>query len=379
MMEPGSMKYLIKARFVTDGVVERPDVVGAIFGQTEGLLGEDMDLRDLQKSGRIGRIEVEIETKMGRSEGKIYVPSSLDQVETAIVAAALETIDRIGPCKAKVTVEGIEDIRATKRQRIVERAKELLEDLLKQGREVSENLLKAVIEKVHLDEIMSYGEERLPAGPAIDNSDAIIVVEGRNDVLNLMRYGIKNVIALNGTSVPKTIIELSKKKVVTAFVDGDHAGDLIIKELLQVADIDYIARAPPGTEVEELTYKQIIKALRDKIPAENYKELMAERESYESKGERDNGTKDIMQKCLENRVAYLFNREGNIVEEVQISQLIDKLQEYEEGKISKIVMGGVVSQRLVDVAFSKGITEIHAVKKGNITKKPTNMRIVIHE
>jgi len=194
-----------------------------------------------------------------------------------------------------------------------------------------------------------------------------------------MRYGIKNVIALNGTSVPKTIIELSKKKVVTAFVDGDHAGDLIIKELLQVADIDYIARAPPSTEVEELTYKQIIKALRDKIPAENYKELMAERESYESKGERDNGTKDIMQKCLENRVACLFNREGNIVEEVQISQLIDKLQEYEEGKISKIVMGGVVSQRLVDVAFSKGITEIHAVKKGNITKKPTNMRIVIHE
>ncbi len=379
MMEPGSMKYLIKARFVTDGVVERPDVVGAIFGQTEGLLGEDMDLRDLQKSGRIGRIEVEIETKMGRSEGKIYVPSSLDQVETAIVAAALETIDRIGPCKAKVTVEGIEDIRATKRQRIVERAKELLEDLLKQGREVSENLLKAVIEKVHLDEIMSYGEERLPAGPAIDNSDAIIVVEGRNDVLNLMRYGIKNVIALNGTSVPKTIIELSKKKVVTAFVDGDHAGDLIIKELLQVADIDYIARAPPGTEVEELTYKQIIKALRDKIPAENYKELMVERESHESKGERNNGTKDIMQKCLENRVACLFNREGNIVEEVQISQLIDKLQEYEEGKISKIVMGGVVSQRLVDVAFSKGITEIHAVKKGNITKKPANMRIVIHE
>jgi len=379
MMEPGSMKYLIKARFVTDGVVERPDVVGAIFGQTEGLLGEDMDLRDLQKSGRIGRIEVEIETKMGRSEGRIYVPSSLDQVETAIVAAALETIDRIGPCKAKVTVEGIEDIRATKRQRIVERAKELLEDLLKQGREVSENLLKAVIEKVHLDEIMSYGEERLPAGPAIDNSDAIIVVEGRNDVLNLMRHGIKNVIALNGTSVPKTIIELSKKKVVTAFVDGDHAGDLIIKELLQVADIDYIARAPPGMEVEELTYKQIIKALRDKIPAENYKELMAERESYESKGERNNGTKDIMQKCLENRVACLFNREGNIVEEVQISQLIDKLQEYEEGKISKIVMGGVVSQRLVDVAFSKGITEIHALKKGNITKKPTNMRIVIHE
>ena len=33
-------KYLIHADITTDGVVERSDVVGAVFGQTEGLLGD---------------------------------------------------------------------------------------------------------------------------------------------------------------------------------------------------------------------------------------------------------------------------------------------------------------------------------------------------
>ncbi|MCL4336426.1 MAG: DNA primase DnaG, partial [Candidatus Thermoplasmatota archaeon] len=269
-VDPNLTKYLIKAKISTDGVVEKPDVVGAIFGQTEGLLGEELDLRDLQKSGKIGRIEVEIDSKKGRTEGYVLIPSGLDQVESSILAASLETIDRIGPCKAKVEVESLEDVRIQKRHKIVERAEELYKKMSDSGKSVSESIVASVREEVEKGEITSYGEEKLPAGPAVKDSDSIIVVEGRSDILNLLRYGIKNTIAVQGTNIPKTVQKLSRERTVTVFLDGDRGGDLILKEMLQVAEIDFVARAPPGTEVEELTYKQIVKALRYKTPIDQY-------------------------------------------------------------------------------------------------------------
>ncbi len=272
-IDPSTTKYLISARLSTDGIVEKPDIVGAIFGQTEGLLGDELDLRDLQKSGRIGRIEVEVSSSKGKSEGVVYVPSSLDQVETAILASALETIDRVGPCKARITIEKIEDVRVSKRNKIVERAKELLNELMKASKTSGGDLTDSVRQSFQMEEVVHYGKERLPAGPNIEDSDAIIVVEGRSDVLNLLKYGIKNTIAVEGTNVPQTIIDLAKEKVVTAFVDGDRGGELILRELLQVAEIDFIARAPAAQEVEELTQKQIVKCLRNKVPADQFAEM----------------------------------------------------------------------------------------------------------
>ncbi len=272
-IDPSTTKYLISARLEAEGIVEKPDIVGAVFGQTEGLLGEELDLRDLQKSGRIGRIEVDVQSKKGRTEGLISIPSSLDQVETSIMAASLETIDRVGPCKATIRVDKVEDVRVTKRNKIVERARALLTSMLEESKTSGMDLLDEVRASVQVSEIVSYGPERLPAGPNVADSDAIIVVEGRQDVLNLLRSGIKNAIAVEGTNVPKTVQELSKEKVVTAFVDGDRGGDLILRELLQVAEVDFIARAPRGREVEELTQKQIMKSLRNKIPAEQFVEM----------------------------------------------------------------------------------------------------------
>lgn len=269
-LDPTTTKYVVRARIATEGVVEKPDVVGAVFGQTEGLLGDELDLRDLQKGGRIGRIEVTIDTQKGRSNGIVIIPSSLDQVETCILGAALETIDRVGPCKAKIEVEAVEDVRISKKNRIVDRAKELLNNLLIHSKTDAANLTDSVRQAVQVQEIISFGKDRLPAGPNIDTSDAILVVEGRSDVLNLLKQGIKNAIAVEGTNIPDTIKELSKDKVVTAFVDGDRGGELILKELLQVAEVEFITRAPSGMEVEELTQKQIMKALRHKIPAEQY-------------------------------------------------------------------------------------------------------------
>ncbi|MDW5563548.1 MAG: DNA primase DnaG [Methanomassiliicoccus sp.] len=272
-IDPSTTKYMIKARLQADGIVEKPDVVGAIFGQTEGLLGDELDLRDLQKSGRIGRIEVEVSSKQGKSDGEVLIPSSLDQVETVILASALETIDRVGPCKAKISVLSIEDVRITKRSKIIERARELLTELIKQSKTSGIDLTESVRQSVQTEEIITYGKEHLPAGPNVQDSDAIIIVEGRSDVLNLLKSGIKNAIAVEGTNVPKTVMDLSKERVITAFVDGDRGGELILRELFQVAEVDFVARAPRGMEVEELTQKQIMKCLRNKIPGEQFMEM----------------------------------------------------------------------------------------------------------
>ena len=272
-IDPSTTKYLVKAKLNADGIVEKPDVVGAIFGQTEGLLGDELDLRDLQKSGRIGRIEVDVHSRQGKSEGQILIPSSLDQVETVILASALETIDRVGPCKAKISVESIEDVRIVKREKIIERARELLTELIKQSKTSGVDLTESVRQSVQVEEITYYGKDRLPAGPNVAESDAIIVVEGRSDVLNLLKSGIKNAIAVEGTNVPKTIMDLSKERVITAFVDGDRGGELILREMFQVAEVDFVARAPRAHEVEELTQKQIMKCLRNKIPGDQFIEM----------------------------------------------------------------------------------------------------------
>ena len=270
-ISPVAAKYIVHSTINIEGVVDRPDVIGAIFGQTEGLLGSDLELRELQRSGRIGRIEVNVNTTSGKTTGEIIIPSSLDKTETAIVAAALEIIQRIGPCNAKIEVKDIEDVRISKRQFVIERAKELLRNLTDKTLPDSQEIADEVSQAVRVMEVVEYGRENLSAGPAIDESDEIIIVEGRADVLNLLKHGFKNCIAINGTSIPETIKELTKKKTTTVFVDGDRGGDLIIRELLSVAEIDFICKAPDGKEVEEITKKEIHKALRGRITAEQAK------------------------------------------------------------------------------------------------------------
>ena len=394
-------KYLVHAEIVADGVVERPDVVGAIFGQTEGLLGDDLDLRELQKTGRIGRIEVKIESKSGKSYGEIRVPSSLDKIETAILAAALETIERVGPCSAKIKVVKIEDVRASKRRKIVERAKDILRDLFEEPEIESEKIADLVRQAIRTEEIIEYGNEKLPAGPAIDDSDAIIVVEGRADVLNLLKHGIKNVIAVEGTNIPVAIIDLSKRKTVTAFLDGDRGGDLILKELLQVADIDYVARAPEGKGVEDLTQKEIVKSLRNKIPVEQVHIIRHREEKKEVRDEKEDIPKErvesvkkeegreetfdranitaILKKHKEevegNLKARLLDGNFEVVKEVPVRDLV-KLLKSNNVKAQGVVFDGVITQRVVDLAAKRNISLLVGVKIGSVVKVPSNVNIM---
>jgi DNA primase len=412
---PTTAKYTIYAGIEIDGVVDKPDVIGAIFGQTEGLLGEELDLRELQKSGRIGRIQVELESKSGRSYGEMIIPSSLDRVETAIIAAAIETIDKVGPCSAKVYIKKIEDVREEKRRKIIERAREILihweTESTFEIKELSEEIMKSV--RVH--EISKYGPENLPAGPDVDKSDTVIVTEGRADVINMLRHGYKNVIGMEGASVPDTIKELSKKKTIIAFVDGDRGGELILRELLQVADIDYIARAPPGKEVEELTGKEIAKCLRSKIPVEQYqltvpdrkesaKHEVMQKESYieaaTKEAERER-TIEVVEReptkiererpvppgldlgKVRQMIAQLQGSlEANLVDEawevkqkVAVRELADVLQGINE-KIYGVVFDGVVTQRLLDISSNKGVNFVIGARIGNIAKRPQGITIL---
>ena len=273
-------KYLIHATIAADGVVERSDVVGAVFGQTEGLLGDELDLRDLQESSRVGRIDVSVESENGQSFGEVTVASSLDKVETAILGAALETIDRIGPCHASVEVTSIEDVRAAKRREVVERAKELIAGGFEETSLASDDILDEVREAARVEGIVDY--EGLPAGPRVGDSDAVIVVEGRADVLTLLDCGIKNAVAVEGTNIPDAVAELTASRTVTAFLDGDRGGELILRELAQVGDVDYVAFAPPGKSVEDLDRSAVFEALRGKIP---YSSLADEPNLREAAGE----------------------------------------------------------------------------------------------
>lgn len=269
-VDPTHTKYLIKATITADGVIEKPDIIGAVFGQTEGLLGNEMDLRDLQKGARIGRIEVDVQNNRGKSTGTIILPSAMDKVESAILAAALETIDRIGPAKAVVRVDKIEDQRISKRTQVMDRAKELLAMINDDPEQDTGRISDEVRSAVQVADIAKFRNTKIWCGPNVETGDSIIIVEGRSDVLNLLKFGIKNTIAVEGTNVPDEIKELTLEKTTTIFVDGDRGGELIARELLETCEVDFVARAPSTREVEELPHKLVMKCLKNKVTADQF-------------------------------------------------------------------------------------------------------------
>ncbi len=398
-ISPVHAKYIIHTKINIDGIVDKPDVIGAIFGQTEGLLGNDLELRELQRSGRIGRIEVNLENKNGKTFGEIVIPSSLDKAETAIIGAAIETTQRIGPCNSKVLVETIEDVRITKRDFVIERAKELLRDLTNKVLPDSQEITEQVTQSVRMMEIREYGREKLAAGPSIDDAEEIILVEGRADVLNLLKYGIKNALALNGTSIPETVKELSKKKVLTLFVDGDRGGDLIIKGLINAGvELDYVIKAPDGKEVEEITKKEIHKALRSKVTIEQVKfdlgivttpQVILERpqekpiqvqeakqEVFVKKSINPNlrKFKDLLDDLVGTRGAYILDENMNLLGKVPIMELPNTIKNLNNSAYA-IVFDGYIDKNIVNAAEHSGVKYL-AGMKSRVNPRETKVELI---
>ncbi len=364
-----TVKYVIRASFEIEGVVEKPDVIGAVFGQTEGLFGPELDLRELQKSGRIGRIEIELKSEKDKTAGTIVIPTSLDRVSTAIIAASLESINRVGPCAATVTVEKVEDIRDARRKAIIERAKEILQEWTIKAMPGTEEIFREVSEILRLARVEKYGPEELTAGPDIESAKEIIIVEGRADVINLLRTGIQNVIALEGAKIPESIIKLSREKEATALLDGDRGGDLILKELMQVANVKYVARAPRHKEVEELNPKQIEEALQKRVPIKGYKtkekrrKVLVPKQIVKVAKELD-GTLE----------AILLDEKMKQIERLPVSKLAEKLQQAKG--IDTVVFDGVITQRLVDVATEKNVKYLVAGRISDAIKQPLNIHLL---
>lgn len=395
-------------------MVEKADIIGAIFGQTEGLLGPEMNLNELQKVSKVGRIEVNVDTKGNMAKGDALIPMSTDISTAALIAAAIESIDKVGPFQAKFNLMGIDDIRAIKKKVIVDRAKKIVQDWATKTISEGEEMLKDVYDASKPGKLTSFGKAQLACGTGVFDSDWIILVEGRADVINLLRAGFDNAIAIEGARIDETVTKLTDGKRVVAFLDGDRAGDLILKELHGVVKLDKVLRAPTGREVEECTPIELAEILKDALPiaepqsaqpvhahqdrdrdrrhprrdrerepreeyraqplqhhepapAQPSKEVLAE-----DKPEILTAVRDVYPQINETLEAVLLDGSMNKLLKVPVSEVIKRLDSAEGGKL--LVIDGIVTQRLVDAADKAGIEYIVGHRTGDL-KKPADIRV----
>jgi DNA primase len=368
-ISPVSIKYMIYASFKAAGPLEKPDVIGAIFGQTEGLLGTDMEMRELQKEGKIGRIEVDLETVDGKSVGEIKVPTAIDKSETTLIAAALETIDRIGPTEAEIEISKIEDVRGSKRDYILERAKKLMAGVDGGSfKEMSETLK----EDTRVEKIQEYGESRIPCGDISGNE--VIVVEGRADVINLLKNRVKNVVGMDGTKLPKEIAELGEKKELTLFVDGDRGGKLIAKNVIENAKVVYVASAPEGKEVEELTGKEILQSLRAKVSVSEWggrnggfsngvPRVAAVKVEYS--GDAKAKLREIYGKVQGTKGALLLDPSLDVIRKIGAREIARSVKGSRQ-KVAAIIIDGNASTSIVNICDEQGIAYLAATNFANV-------------
>jgi DNA primase len=416
----GIVKYHVKLKFDVDGLVEKADIIGAIFGQTEGLLGPEMNLNELQKVSKVGRIEVNVETKGNMTKGDALIPMSTDISTAALIAAAIESIDKVGPFPAKFGLVGIDDIRAIKKKVIVDRAKKIVQDWATRTISEGDEMLKDVYDASKPGKLTSFGKAQLACGSGVFDSAWIILVEGRADVVNLLRAGYDNAIAIEGARIDESVTKLTEGKRVVAFLDGDRAGDLILKELHGVVKIDKVLRSPPGKEVEECTPLEISEILKEAFSPEvppvqqpvyppnqlphhhqqqhyerrNYRRERDTQEDYrapharqqealqsaqpskealvEDSAEILTAVRDVYPQINETLEAVVLDGSMNTLLKVPVSEVIKRLDSAEGAKL--LVIDGIVTQRLVDAADKAGIEYIVGHRMTDL-KKPADIRI----
>jgi DNA primase len=404
----GIVKYHVKLKFEVDGLVEKADIIGAIFGQTEGLLGPEMNLNELQKVSKVGRIEVNVDTRSNMAKGDALIPMSTDISTAALIAAAIESIDKVGPFQAKFALVGIDDIRAIKKKVIVDRAKKIVQDWATKTISEGEEMLKDVYDASKPGKLTTFGKAQLACGSGVFDSDWIILVEGRADVINLLRAGFDNAIAIEGAKIDESITKLTEGKRVVAFLDGDRAGDLILKELQGIVKMDRVVRAPPGREVEDCTPLELAEILREIAPVsipdivtteqpqqERRHTHRKERQDYPASAERelsgqpqiipathevdsqDNQeivsiVRDVYPQINETLEAVVLDGSLKILLKVPVSDLLKRLDGTEGAKV--LVLDGIVTQRLVEAANRAGIEYIVGHRTAEF-KKPIDIKI----
>jgi len=415
----GIVKYHVKLKFDVDGLVEKADIIGAIFGQTEGLLGPEMNLNELQKVSKVGRIEVNVDSKSNSARGDALIPMSTDISTAALIAAAIESIDKVGPFQAKFSLIGIDDIRAIKKKIIVDRAKKIVQEWATKTISEGEEMLKDVYDASKPGKLTTFGKAQLACGVGVYDSDWIILVEGRADVINLLRAGYDNAIAIEGAKIDETILKLTQGKRIIAFIDGDRAGDLILKELQGLVKIDKIYRAPAGREVEECTPLEISDILKDveeyiknihsikfnpdnqiKINnnihnSVNQNQINHVDTKYLTNNQQDkvnmeisntkktttineedeviSTIKQVFPEINETLEAMIFDKSLKTILKVPVSDIVKKVFDIKGGKL--LVMDGIITQRLVEAANKAGIQFIIGHRTSSLKKPINNIHI----
>ena len=395
MPNTGIVKYHVKLKFEVDGIVEKADIIGAIFGQTEGLLGPEMNLNELQKVSKVGRIEVNVDTKSNTTKGDALLPMSTDISTAALISAAIESIDKVGPFQGKFLLVGIDDIRAIKKKVIVDRAKKIIQEWATKTISEGEEMLRDVYDASKPGKLTTFGKAQLACGTGVFESPVIILVEGRADVINLLRAGFDNSIAIEGAKIDETVVNLTSGKKVIAFLDGDRAADLILKELQGLVKIDKVLRAPTGKEVEECTPLEITEILKDVIeptgeqfeaPVQHQK-AVKKTKSYENNNsayqepsslnnvEKTNddpqitsAVKDVYPQINETLEALILDNSMQVLLKVPVSEIIKRLDSLEGARF--LVMDGIITQRLIDAAYRAGVEYVVGHRMAELKKSP---------
>jgi len=375
--ETSIVKYVARLKFDVEGVIEKADAVGAIFGQTEGLFGPEMNLHELQKSWKVGRIEINLKSKNDVTEGEVLIPMSTDISTAALISAAVESIDKVGPCAARFTLSEIEDVRSSKRRVIVERAKKIMKEWASKSISESENIVKDVADSTKRARIISFGKDNLPAGPGIYTSDHVFLVEGRADVVNLLRTGYENVVAIDGAKIPESIKRLMNEKKITAFLDGDRGGDLILKELEQVGKVQKVLRAPNGKEVEDLTPLEIDKIIQQSFVRPSVARTSVVKAKVKPKAviripaDLSTKIKELFPKLNGTLEAVLIDANLKETDRIPVSQLYQKLES--SNNATFIVFDGIITQRLVEAASQVNIKALVGHRTGDVRNVPSNL------
>lgn len=397
-----AMKYQIRANIKVNGTVQRKDIIGAIMGQTEGLLGDELELRKLQRTARIGHVDVEMETKNGKVHGTITIPSSMDNVETAIIGSALETIDRIGPCNSIIKVVEISDIRATKRSAVVDRAKELLLSLVNSGEAASKTVIEEVRSVLTTGTATSF--HGLTCGPNVESSSSLIIVEGRNDVRNLLNCGLKNAISADGSgNIKQELIDLANsKESVTVAIDGDRGGEMLFLQLYDTMKVDHVAQAPVGQEWELLPQKTVTMRLQKKVDAVKFKHQIDNKEAKDNEkfgGEKDKdwdkdmdeefSTEEVelapadiqelfdMAEDLGKNKAVIRFADGTYSEQIGPSKLEAAMTESEAAEA--VIFNGPVTGKVLDYINQSNASTLIGTKEGKDFKAPEGVKIWLSE
>jgi len=227
--------------------------------------------------------------------------------------------------------------------------------------------------------------------------------------------------------VPDAVAELTAERTVTAFLDGDRGGDLILEELGQVGAVDYVAVAPRGHSVEDLSRDAVMAALRDKVPYDSVAEADSPAAALDAAGttvsESDGGTAvasvesgEVEQvskpetaadgaaapetetaapeteakspeadtpPALSDHVDDIISRESGAVRllDAELTVLAEgdsadvmSLIESCEPVPRTVVLDGTCTQKVLDIAAQRGIEHIVAAEEGEFVKQPASVQ-----